>query len=156
MNRKLKTAGILDIVLASCTILLVAAAIAFFYAGGLGKDTAEDWQSALGYVFYVIVILPLIFISFAGMVVFSVFWLVSGIKLLKAAKSEVVPAKLVVADMVIKLVAIALYVFGTIFLFGLSLPFGVLLACVFAYLIVAIVFNGIVLGSIKRREKIEE
>lgn len=156
MNRKLKTAGILDIVLASCTILLVAAAIVVFLTGGLGKDTAEDWQSALGYVFYVIVILPLIFISFAGMVGFSVFWLVSGIKILRDIKTEKVPSKLVVADMVIKLVAIALYVFGTIFLFGLSLPFGVLLACVFAYLIVAIVFNGIVVGSIKRREKIEE
>lgn len=150
MNRKLKTAGILDIVLASCTIFLVAAAVVVFLTGGLGKDTAEDWQSALGYVFYVIVILPLIFISFAGMVGFSVFWLVSGIKILRDIKTEKVPSKLVVADMVIKLVAIALYVFGTIFLFSLLLPLGVSFVCLSAFLAVTIVFNAIAAKEARR------
>lgn len=150
MNRKLKTAGILDIVLASCTILLVAAAVVVFLTGGLGKDTAEDWQSALGYVFYVIVILPLIFISFAGMVGFSVFWLVSGIKILRDIKTEKVPSKLVVADVITKFVAIALYVFGTIFLFTLLLPLGVSFVCLSAFLAITIVFNAIAAKEARR------
>lgn len=150
MNKKLKTVGVLDIVLASCTILLVAAAVVVFLAGGLGKDTAEDWQSALGYVFYVIVILPLIFISFAGMVGFSVFWLVSGIKILRDIKTEKVPSKLVVADVITKFVAIALYVFGTIFLFSLLLPLGVSFVSLSAFLAITIVFNAIAAKEARR------
>lgn len=139
MNIKLKRAGILNIVLAALTFLLVAVFFAAAFSGALSKE-AESWQEGLGYVFFMIIVLPLVFIMFAAMAGFSVFWLISGIKYIKAAKSGEYPKKLLIADVVTKITAILPYAFATYLLFALGITFGVTACVLLAYLFAPLVF----------------
>ena len=58
MENKLKRTGILDIILAACTFALVVGFLVAAFSGALSKE-AETWQEGIGYVFFIIVILPL-------------------------------------------------------------------------------------------------
>ena len=62
MENKLKRTGILDIILAACTFALVVGFLVAAFSGALSKE-AETWQEGLGYVFFIIVILPFVFLT---------------------------------------------------------------------------------------------
>ena len=139
MNDKLKRAGIFNIVLAALTFLLVAVFFAAAFSGALSK-AAKSWQEGVGYAFFMIIMLPLVFIMFAAMAGVSVFWLVCGIKYLKAAKSGEYPKKLLVADAVTKITAVLPYALATYLLFALGIAFGVAACVLCAYFIMPVAF----------------
>ncbi len=148
MENKLKRTGILDIILAACTFALVVGFLVAAFSGALSKE-AETWQEGLGYVFFIIVILPLVFITFAAMAGFSVFWLVCGIRFIKASKTGEYPQKLLVADAVTKCVALLPYAFVTYLLFALGVVFGVAACVLCAYFLFPLVFVFLTLKAVR-------
>lgn len=148
MEKKLKRTGVLDIILAACTFALVIAFTVAALSGSLSKES-ESWQESLGYVFFVIIILPLVFITFAAMAGFSVFWLICGIKFIKAAKTGEYPQKLLIADAVTKCVALLPYALVTYMLFSLGVAFGVAACLVCAYFLFPLVFVFAVLRAVR-------
>ena len=143
MDKKLKAAGISDIVLAAATFAFIAATLIFWYTGGLSEDKSADLAEALGSVVVAIIFIPLTFFSFAGAAGFSVFWIVCGVKYFGYCNNGKNSVKLCVADLVIKIAAIVLYVFMAVVNSALNLLFGIL-----AYILTAILIASLVVQTV--------